>query len=214
MNVTSLQDAIRYTGVSLPYNYNSFPADVRAYIALRIINSAIDQEEVDSITIENGACYPLFNESGKLCRFGEFSTYPGGEFLLTFYCASKIYLKTLEGAKYCASNFKDYWLQLVTENSIEMSLPSNIESLLPDVQTYIRLRIASRNLNGGGGGNFFPFIDFKHDSPQVTKWAFLNVPNTFGYMSLTNLGLRTKELAQTSANTQESLWKQFAGINI
>ena len=225
---TSLNDAINKTGLSLPSNINQFPSDVKAYIYLRIITAAINSDNgTDMFTAEKARCYPFDNYE---VQYG--ASFPYWNFGTThFYCGSRIGLKSYAAAEYCINNFGEYWQQLVASSNVSMSLPSNIESLLPDVQAYIRLRISAASINGAnGGGTYFPCFYISSGKPEdivgirktsggeaeyqnrirVANFSFGSVIESS--VSLTNLGLRGNASAETSANNNLQLWKQLVGV--
>ena len=225
---TSLNDAINKTGLSLPSNINQFPSDVKAYIYLRIITAAINSDNgTDMFTAEKARCYPFDNYA---VQYG--ASFPYWNFGTThFYCGSRIGLKSYAAAEYCINNFREYWQQLVASSHVPMSLPSNIESLLPDVQAYIRLRISAASINGAnGGGTYFPCFYISSGKPKdivgirktsggeaeyqnrirVANFSFGSVIESS--VSLTNLGLRGNASTKTSTNNNLQLWKQLVGV--
>lgn len=225
---TSLNDAINKTGLSLPSNINQFPSDVKAYIYLRIITAAINSDNgTDMFTAEKARCYPFGNYTYQ-CAVS-FPYWNSGT--THFYCGSRIGLKSDVAAEYCINNFREYWQQLVASSNVSMSLPSNIESLLPDVQAYIRLRISAASINGAnGGGTYFPCFRISSGEPEdivgirkksggeakyqnrirVANFSFCSVIKRSD--SLTNLGLLGNASAETSANNNFELWKQLVGV--
>ncbi len=234
MDVSTLQQAVDYTGLTLPSNIDSFPLDVQAYIKLRIITAAFnDDNGLDMFTAEKYGTYPFpggdYFVGGSSFPYWNYGNTP-------FYCGARIGIqpKTDIGWRNlarCAERFSDLWNQLRTANSVSMSLPSNISSLLPDVQAYIRLRISAASLNSeNGGGIFFPCFSISSGLPEdiigirkktggetiyqnrirVANWGFMGVIEST--CSLRNLGLKTEALAKTSANNNEQLWKQLVGI--
>lgn len=236
MYVETLQQAIGYIGLALPDNIGNFPSDVQAYIKLRIITAAFnDDKGLDMFTAEKDVAYPIFG--GDYYDVGHsFPYWNCGN--TPFYCGSRIGLQRKSdigwiNIELCAERFRDLWTQLHTANNVSMSLPSNISSLLPDVQAYIRLRIHAASLNNAnGGGVYFPYFSISSGTPEdiigirrktngetiyqnrirVANFAFKGVINSA--CSLRNLGLKTAALANTSASNYEQLWKQLVGIII
>ena len=236
----TLQQAIDRTGLTLPSNFNSFPSDVQAYIKLRIISAAINNDNGTAMfTAEKHSVWPML---GGGVNFG--SSFPYWNYGTThYYCGSRIGLRGYARAKYCADTFGDYWSELIEENNTSMSLPSNIDSLMPDVQAYIRLRISAKNLNGAnGGGTYFPCFLLSSGIPddivgirqrsggetaylnriQNCNWSFLSVIESD--CSLTNIGLQRENLVYYedyeddevvkggSAIENLTLWKKLVGV--
>lgn len=234
MDVLTLQQAVDSTGLTLPSNIDNFPLDVQAYIKLRIITAAFnDDNGLDMFTAEKYGAYPgpTFDVGGCSFPYWNYGNTP-------FYCGARIGLQPKTDIEWrnlqrCGARFSDLWTQLWTANNVSMALPSNISDLLPDVQAYIRLRISATSLNSAnGGGVFFPCFSISSGQPEdivgirkktggeeiyqnrirVANWAFMGVIESA--YSLRNLGLKTEALANTSASNNEQLWKQLVGIVI
>lgn len=116
MEVTTLEQAISYTGMSLPSNISSLPADVQAFLKLRIIVAAYNGltsstlNQFPKYSIKEYGYFPLFafNQLMQL-RYGwaavllEFNNVPCGR--LTF--------KDREACDDCCNRFFDLWKQLI-----------------------------------------------------------------------------------------------------
>lgn len=62
---STFEQALTYTGMTLPSNFYSFPADVQAYYKLRIITSAFnDDNGTDKFTAEKAVGYPCIDDNG------------------------------------------------------------------------------------------------------------------------------------------------------
>ena len=227
--VASINDAIRITGFSLPSNIDSFPSDVKAYIYLRFISAAINKLRGDYgtgvFTAEKQYCYPLLDADMNVGA--SFPYWNGG--LTRFWCGARIAVLSVGAARYCRSQFREYWEQLTIPNNTPMSEPSNIGELLPDIQAYIRLRIAAHGLNGStGGGMYFPafWIDISSNTdmnsimnyhPEQFETMIRNISCKFFEVvteekSLINIGLNSEAKAAAAASANELLWKKLIGI--
>jgi len=116
MEVTTLEQAISYTGMSLPSNISSLPADVQAFLKLRIIVAAYN--DLTSSTLNQFPKYGIkeygylpvfaFNKSMQL-RYG------WGAVLLDFDSVpcGRLIFKDREACDDCCNRFFDLWKQLI-----------------------------------------------------------------------------------------------------
>lgn len=162
---STFEQALTYTGMTLPSNFDSFPADVQAYYKLRIITSAFnDDNGTDKLTAEKAVGYPCIDDNGICSEEHVNALFPYWNFELTrSYCGSRIGVKYDHERKWdyvinCGLQFAYLWRTLSTKNISDFALPSNINDFPSDVQAYIKLRLFCRSLNGGNvcGNGYFP----------------------------------------------------------
>ncbi len=117
MEVTTLEQAISYTGMSLPSNISSLPADVQAFLKLRIIVAAYNDltsstlNQFPKYSIKEYCYFPVFGFNQlKQLRYG--FGYPA-QFDSDHFPCGRLAFKDQEACDDCCNRFFDLWKQLI-----------------------------------------------------------------------------------------------------